>query len=381
MRQITFNRFLALVIFVQVSCLQSICTADVFAILPTSGSTPVRLDTTNFDGNVVAGHEWLNNSWIPFYWRPDGSGKTHFSGLGPTGYAIPNGISHDGTTIVGRSYNGQNYEGFHWTSGTGSLGLNPLPGDIESTAYGISGNGSTVVGVSGNGAQTTAVRWNQSGNVESLGVRPGGSLSLAYAVSVDGSTIVGSADDSSGKTAAARWTEADGWVSLGYLNQTVSDHSARAVSDDGSVIVGTTGGRAFAWTENTGMIQIEHPDGEPESYTYATDISADGSLVVGFRGVFTTHEDAAFVWSQESGTVDLMEYFNQNGLDTSQWEAFPQVHAISGDGKTFIGTGVTINGEYVGFVAYVNSIPEPSTTAICAILFAGILSRRCRRAR
>ena len=94
-------------------------------------------------------------------------------------------------------------------------GVGDLPGGSAfSWAEGLSADGTTVVGSSTSASGTEAFRRRQGGEIEGLGDLPGGDfVSVAEAASADGSVIVGwSVDDAShtGAIGAFRWTEALG---------------------------------------------------------------------------------------------------------------------------------------------------------------------------
>jgi len=134
-----------------------------------------------------------------------------------------------------------------------------------------------------------------------LGVLEGGNFSFAKAVSDDGSVIVGVGDTPDGDR-AFRWTQATGMVSLGILPG--GDYSSRAsdVSSDGRIIVGFSdsadGFYSFIWTEDAGMQRID-----VEDFT-AGAISGDGRVVVGYLGSPLEQQTPAY-WSRETGIVKL----------------------------------------------------------------------------
>jgi probable HAF family extracellular repeat protein len=108
--------------------------------------------------------------------------------------------------------------------------------------------------------------------------------SNAMGVSDDGTTVIGQASPSPGDIEAFRWTQSTGMVGLGDLPGGMYLSVANGVSADGSTIVGAGfpgmagGTRAFRWTQATGMVPLN------SSISAATDVSADGSIAVGFNG-------------------------------------------------------------------------------------------------
>lgn len=125
----------------------------------------------------------------------------------------------------------------------------------------------------------------------------GGSDSEARAVSSDGSVVVGTADDSNGNPRAFRWTIESGLQDLGTLGGDWSE--ATDVSADGSVIVGWSYDangiyQAFKWTATTGMQDLGFGD-----YSKAYGVSADGAAII-----VDIYPDA-YRWTQAGGLQNL----------------------------------------------------------------------------
>lgn len=115
-----------------------------------------------------------------------------------------------------------------------------------------------------------------------LGDLPGGAFSSrASAVSADGSVVVGqSVTSANGNDRSFRWTSATGMVSLGLISESDDRSGASDISNDGEVIVGSSGtafeSRAFRWTAGEGMVPLPG-----NNRTVASATSADGSVIVG----------------------------------------------------------------------------------------------------
>jgi probable HAF family extracellular repeat protein len=197
--------------------------------------------------------------------------------------------------------------------------LGYLPGGVISGAGAISADGSTVVGNCNYGATgayaVEGFRWTRTEGMVGLGFLPGAGSggSLAFGVSADGSVIVGGSSSAAGSQ-AFRWTAASGMVGLGYVpGGTFS--GATNVSANGSVVVGFNtvslrGEEAFRWTQAGGMVGLgDLPGGDFQSSASAA--SADGSVVVGTgrsSGAFNTEVgQEAFRWTQATGMVGLGE--------------------------------------------------------------------------
>ena len=145
-------------------------------------------------------------------------------------FSIANGVSADGSVVVGSSSSGVNdyeYEAFRWTQETGIVRLSNLPGGNFSNATGVSADGSVIVGSFGNGGG--AFRWTQETGMVRL---IAGYSNSANDVSADGSVVVGVGYGIN----AFRWTQSDGMVGLGSLPGGIPYSSASAVSADGSII-------------------------------------------------------------------------------------------------------------------------------------------------
>jgi len=342
-----------------------------------------------------------------------------FMGLGTTSTCrfptVAFGVSADGSTVVGRCQNntgnGQ-FIAFRWTEDTGLETLGDLPGgELTSAAVAVSADGSIVVGGSSStlGTQSEAFRWTAQTGLVPLGDLPGGSyFSAATDVSADGSVVVGFSTSDLPNSEAFRWTAQDGMVGLGAARS-----SARAVSTDGSVIVGDIGSlvRPFRWTAQSGLVNLGLPSGGAIQAT-AQDVSSDGNMIVG-AGIKPSGDAYAYVWREGSGfqnletlsgdtisvarevsadgnrivgysrradfravlwdgaygSRDLRQWLvNDFGLDLTGW-LLTDAYAISSDGNTIVGVGINPQGEDEAFRAV---IPEPAT-ALLALAAIAIL--------
>ncbi len=355
--------------------------------------------------------------WVLFMF-PAGSamGQASFQGLGDLSGGAYNskayGVSGDGTVVVGESVSSWGTEAFRWTTATEMVGLGDLSGGTyASTARGISGDGSTIVGWGNVAEGKQAFRWTEASEMVGLGELPGGSyLSQAQGVSFDGSVIVG-ASTSDVAQMPFRWADPGPMVGLGLPAGAISG-GANGVSGDGIVVVGTwnrsaQGFEAFQWTEAGGALGLGDlyvPNDGWSVWSGANDVSANGSVVVGFAineeysgteafrrsgstmsglgdlpgssiesQAFGVSDDGtvvvgygrveptafeAFVWDNLHGMRSVKDVLvDEYGLDLSGW-SLERANAVSGDGKTIVGSGNGPSGPE-GWVARLGGTPVP----------------------
>jgi uncharacterized membrane protein len=104
-------------------------------------------------------------------------------------------------------------------------------------------------------------------------------------------------------------------------------------------------------------------------------VSDDGSLVFGTTGVATTN-GPAFVWDAAHGMRNLEAVLtNDYGLNLAGWR-ISAVYDLSADNLTLVGNGVNPNGNFEGFVI---ALPEPAALGALSMLAASVLLRRRRR--
>ena len=107
---------------------------------------------------------------------------------------------------------------------------------------------------------------------------------------------------------AAYWTD---WNSAAVLPDSDSCGEFYDMLDDGSKLVGENNGEAVYWTEDAGLVGLGFID--PGVSTRAFGISDDGSVIVGQSGSFFDGYKA-FMWTEDTGMVDLRNYLLDNGV-------------------------------------------------------------------
>jgi probable HAF family extracellular repeat protein len=224
------------------------------------------------NGTVVVGmSKNASNRQIAYRWTLAG-GMVPLGTFGSSGLSEANGISSDGTVIVGSGDSGT--EGWYWTAADGFRGVGRFSSGGLSVPRAASANGAVIVGdanVSGN-SNRLAFDWRGTGTIETIGDIPNATTaSVAYDVSGDGNRIVGTSDD----FIAVIWERINGAYQIYDLKQYLSDRyglslpgwqlqQARSISTDGLTIVGygvsPDGGGIRGW-----RVTLSTPVPEPEN--------------------------------------------------------------------------------------------------------------------
>lgn len=233
------------------------------------------------------------------------------------------------------------YEAFRWVAGSATAqGLGSLgsASNFRSSAADANRDGSIVVGTSNTSAGTSVgFRWMQATGMQPLTLPTGYTSSSAAAISDDNSSIVGAA--------------------------------GRSVD-----INGTSTQQFFATrTRGSTVDVLGDLAGGPDN-SYAAAVSADGSVVVGAGSVDGTLRSAvyrAFIWDQAHGMRDLHAVLTAQGLDLTGW-TLTRATDISGDGTVIVGTG-SLNGVTQGWIA---AIPEPASLTLLGLAAALLAPHR-----
>ncbi len=254
------------------------------------------------DATAVVGSTSSGNR--AFVYRGPGT----YQEIAPTGFytaTAAQGVSGDGGVAVGFMSVPQSFasQAFRWTSAGGAqpLGFAQV-GDAASSANGISRDGTTIVGGSGGGSNpSVCFAWRQSTGMVALPPLSGNTRSGGWGVNFDGSVIVG---ESSGNTPrATMWRDGqpiDLGVPVGFAGGTI----AKAVNDAGTVVVGFASGTssvASIWTPTFGMeylsdYLLRNGIQVPSGWTLlqATAVSPDGRTIAGW-GTNSANSGEGFV--------------------------------------------------------------------------------------
>jgi probable HAF family extracellular repeat protein len=339
------------------------------------GFTASSVAGLSSDGSVVTGSMESPQGQRPFTWTAAGGRVNLGTFMGFFGlYALD--ISDDGRVVVGATFfsGGSGQVALRWTSETGyeDLGLLVPSDDPAAIAAGTSADGSVVVGTSFATGSILAFRWTADQGMMSLGPPPTGVQTRAVGVSSDGSVVVGEykLPRFPGPNRAFRWTQDGGYETIGLMPQ-AGTAEATEISPNGRVVVGTAGTtagtRAFRWTTGD---TIMSDMGILPGFEHAAPggVSRDGSIVTGTctaSGV----TGRAFMWTVDFGLVDLQDYLQSHGVDTTGWSLMG-AH-VSADGSTVAGVGVHNGARH----AWIASLPcwasaqvttQPHDTIACA---------------
>jgi uncharacterized membrane protein len=316
------------------------CNQPLFQPLGTiTGMTDSEARGVNADGSVVVGvasRSTPSSAFAAIQWKA----TTGLVQLPSTGIARANAVAGDGLTVVGFELASGSSVGhaMRWIGGArGSDYAGPLVNSMLSSAQAlaISSDGKVAAGL---GSYTNdypkAVRWvTAAGMIERID-SGGHGESYSCGVSGDGSVVVGYTYE---PDSAFVWRAGDSGVTELPTLDATRGSSARAVSQDGKVIVGSSGGLAVRWVDGASPLSLGLSG-------VAYGVNGDGSLIVGRTGT-------AFVWrSAANPQLQLLaDVLLSAGADLSGW-TLEEATAVSVDGSTVVGYGAH-NGSREGFIA------------------------------
>ncbi|MCG8405378.1 MAG: hypothetical protein MI923_09290 [Phycisphaerales bacterium] len=247
------------------------------------------------NGRVILGYSSSPEGNQSFRWTRLGGFAPLETPSDSINFAAATGLSSDGSVIIGRAMtkSPSRFMAFRWTERDGYQFFNVPSLEKESAwATDISNDGRVIVGLVSMAGDRT-FRWTAETGAVVLDDFTENCGSTPFDISGDGSTIIGQLCRNSNDPAPFRWTEAEGFVTLGGLPGERESGSARATSYNGSVIVGTTrinerDSTAFIWDAVNGMRTILSLLSEEDlallegwSLESADLLSADGRTVAG----------------------------------------------------------------------------------------------------
>jgi uncharacterized membrane protein len=313
----------------------------------------IRATGMSEDGRNVVGYRGFTNRVVR--WTEGGGtldlGRNTFGKTG--GGSGDPAISRDGQAISATIMDDTRTTRIQgrWTLAGGWQQLVPLPADAAvidsevSTAFGMSGDGQVVTGFYWTAAGLArASTWREGQGVSGFD-SPGVSARIDGA-NQDGSVLVGWEEN-----ATTRQRQPAVWVNgvRTFLDGPEGFGEASSVNAEGTVIVGQgydrASGRSMAviwrwngrrWVRSTlGVLK-----GTSSGYSYATGVSDDGRIVVGFnRAKFSVFETEAFIWTEASGMVRADDWVHSRGKDIRRRFAMRFMPAINGAGTAILAVG------------------------------------------
>jgi hypothetical protein len=213
--------------------------------------------------------------------------------------------------------------------GNRPVGLPAPAGGWGGAATGITDSGE-IVGYGLTSGPFRALKWSSSNVPTNLGGIPGSTRdSYLIGISRDGSISAGYGLNAAGSYRAARHTSA-GWQLIGTRSGGTGYQIATNISRDGSTVVGYDDRGAFKWTANSGFATFSNLANQAAGSTFISDSTPDGGILVGSTGLNDGFAYAT-IWNGSTPTnVGRFGNFTQTILT-----------AVSSDGKSAIGYAYT----------------------------------------
>lgn len=320
---------------------------------------PGSITDLSADGRAAVGQS--NGDFVTFRWTPETGtvklGRGTYKPLRGRVSGTP-GISDDGQTIASTILDDTRSHGTQglWTVAGGWQQLTPpLPADggildaEDSSVFGLSRDGRVVTGLywrpgqSGGSAHGSV--WTAATRMQGLPTA-GGSARIDDA-NGDGSVLAGWEEDpETGSRRPALWSDGRR-VILGDSGEVASINAAGTIA--AGQVYNEAEGRSEAavwtlqdgrWTQRLlGVLKGTRLGG----YSYATALSDDGRIVVGFnRKNFNVFETDAFIWTEQTGMVDFMTFLKSRGVDLSAKTQINFLPAITGNGQVIGAVGTDV---------------------------------------
>ena len=319
------------------------------------------------DGVSVAGDAVANNFRSSVLEWTHASGTSYVVPPASTFYWEATGISRDGGVRAGTANLSGRDQPVRWTPGSQPVALG-VPGQwARAWCEGMSGDGSTIVGraysTSGSAEFGEPLRWTAATGVQGMGIVPGSAHGSAFAATYDGSLIVGGANDSQGEGRGFLWRQDTGYQLIAEA------YRIEAVSANGTWIGGVLQDSSPFRMDAGGTIVDLDPTGLLRSGV-TTGISQDGRVVIG-RAQLLGSIQTSFVWTEARGLQLIDAFLASEGVPVPAGFVFTSTHLdVSEDGLVFAGTALNEAGRAEGWVAV---IPAPASGGAFALwlLIAG----------
>ena len=321
-----------------------------------TGNLGVKEALVSEDGSTVAGVGFLPGEFagaaprFAWTWTPAGGSVEATPFLDSTNNV--NGISRDGSVLYGSEWRATpaGYEDLR------SRLLDPVLGIQSGWIVDVSGDGQTVLYATGFIFPVFEVDlqlWQIDSALPATLPRAAGFDDgyFAFASVSDDGTVVGGATrridrSTTGLTTYSAVVIDDAGPVL--LTPESSSAGVNDVNALGDVAVGywrdvDASVRSFRWTRGGETVYFDAPGGSSSS---ARAVSADGSVVVGEFVVFGEPGTVAYIWTADTGARPLGEVLVDEfglGAALAGWK-LQTASDISGDGRVIAGTGVNPDG-------------------------------------
>jgi uncharacterized membrane protein len=248
-----------------------------------------------------------------------------------TGVSEAYGVSDNGIA-VGLAYDETNNAiAFRWTEAEGMTRLPVTRTDTYSRANGISHDGSVIYGWNDQeDGFRSGVIWVDGAPIDLVDA-DGNPLGEALAASADGRVVVGEGYTTANGSEAWRWTAATGAQPIGLLAKASTGARSKASISHGALapkIVRSERADARVGASPSGFFPVA---------AYAFAVSDNGNVIVGSSGAFP--ERHATLWTPATGTVALADYATMHGVTIPAGWDLNTADGISGDGQVIAGWG------------------------------------------
>ena len=261
--------------------------------------------------------------------------------------------SKDGSVVGGTCNFHDIYLAFRWNATDGIQKVPSLnPNFTANTIQGVSADGTVLVGIGGGGYAPQACRWTAPDKLKEMGFLTSVKSSAALGLSAVQSLIVGQSANDKGMSQPVIWPGTGGIITLPLLAGSIGG-VAFGVSGDGTVCVGSSSitnntYQATLWNAKGAVSLGNLPGGQQACAAYAA--SFDGSIIVGFTT--TNNGEEAFIWDNQNGMRNLRDVLISYGLGNQlQGWQLHRASAISYTGSAIAGYGANPNGLTTAFLA------------------------------